>query len=154
MRRTPGVTAVARTARAQVLLRRSRRAGGAIVDAAPPGYAIPLDVMVVQPRPYARCAPRGARELGRLGRGTVLLSRTSARLRRLGVGDRLNLTGGSELRVAGIVDDDLAGAAELVLSRSQAGGDTGGQGSCWSRPRGRTGSSAGSRETPPRAYGA
>jgi hypothetical protein len=121
LRSTPGVTVVARTARTQALLRRSRRAGGAIVDAAPPGYAIPLDVLVVQPRTYARVLPQIRAELRRLRRGTALLSRTSARLRRLGVGDRLTLADGIDLRVAGIVDDDLAGLGELVLSRRQAG---------------------------------
>ena len=119
------MTTVARTARTQSLLRRSRRAGGAVVDAAPPGYAIPLDVLVVQPRTYARVLPPMRAELRRLRRGTALLSRTSARVRRLGVGDRLILAGGADLRVAGIVDDDLAALGEVVLSRGQAGGRDG-----------------------------
>lgn len=122
IRRMPGVGTVARTARTQVLLRRSRRARGTTVDAAPRGYAIPLDVLVVRPRPYAEVLPEARPEIDRLRRGTVLLSRSSARLRRLGVGDRLDVVGAGELRVAGVVDDQLAGLAELVLSGSQAGG--------------------------------
>jgi hypothetical protein len=122
VRRTPGVGTVARTARTQVLLRRGTRARGATVDAAPPGYAIPLDVLVVRPRPYADVLPEARPDIHRLRRGTALLSRSSARLRRLGVGDRLNVVGAGELRVAGIVDDQLAGLAELVLTTSRAAG--------------------------------
>ena len=118
LRRVAGVTAVARTARTQALLRRSRRGDGATVDTVPSGYAIPLDALVVQPRAYARVVPEARGELAPLRRGSALLSRTSARLRRLGVGGRLDVAGGSELRVAGVVDDQLAALAEVVLSRA------------------------------------
>jgi hypothetical protein len=121
--RTPGVTAVAGTARAQVLLRRSARAGGATVHTAPGGHAFPLDVLVVRPSSYAKVLPPTARPaLRRLRRGTALLSRTSARLRRLGPGGRLILAGGRRLRVAGVVDDDLVRTAELVVRPGDAGG--------------------------------
>jgi hypothetical protein len=122
LRRTAGVTAIARTARTQAMLRRSRRADGTTVDAVPRGYAIPLDVLVVQPHAYAEVLSPARREIRRLRRGTALLSRTSARLRRLRVGDRLGLAGGRELRVAGVVDDALVGFAELVLTGRDAGG--------------------------------
>jgi D-alanyl-D-alanine carboxypeptidase len=122
LRRAPGVTAVAWTARTQGLLRRSRRAGGGTVDSVHQGYAIPLDALVVQPQAYADVLPQTGREIRRLRRGTALLSGTSARLRRLGVGDRLSLAGGRALRVAGIVDDELVGFAELVLTGRDAGG--------------------------------
>jgi D-alanyl-D-alanine carboxypeptidase-like protein/MacB-like protein len=118
--RTPGVEIVARTARTQVLLRRSNRAGGATVDVTPPGYAIPLDAWAVQTAPLARMLPEARAELHRLRPGAVLLSRTSARVRRLGVGDSLTLADGQKLRVAGVLPDDLAGLAEVVVSRRQA----------------------------------
>jgi hypothetical protein len=121
LRRTAGVSAVAGTARTQVLLRRSRRASGSTVDAVPAGYAIPLDVLVVQPRGYANVLPRVRREFRRLRPGTALLSRTSARLRRLGAGDRMSVSSGRALRIAGIVDDALVGFAELVLTARDAG---------------------------------
>jgi D-alanyl-D-alanine carboxypeptidase-like protein len=120
--RGPGVSAVALTERTQALMRASRRAGGPTVDRVPTGYAIPLDVMVVQPREYADVLHRGAAEIRRLRRGTALLSRSSARLRRLAEGDRLALAGGRRLRIAGTVDDELVGFAEVVLTRSDAGG--------------------------------
>ena len=116
VRRLSGVTAVARTARTRALLRRSSSAGRGTVDAVPEGFAIPLDAMVAQPQAYADVLPQAGQEFRRLRRGTALLSRTSARLRRLGVGDRLTLAGGRELRVAGIVDDEVVGFAELVLT--------------------------------------
>ena len=122
LRSADGVTAVARTGRTHVLLRSSARKGGAVVDAAPTGYAFPLDVLVVRPRAYAEVLPRAAAALRRLRPGTALLSRTSARLRRLGAGDRLTLVGGRTLRVADIVDDELVRAAEVVLHRSDARG--------------------------------
>jgi D-alanyl-D-alanine carboxypeptidase-like protein len=121
LRRAPGVSAVAVTERTQALMRASRRAGGPTVDRVPEGYAIPLDVMVVQPREYADVLHRGAAEIRRLRRGTALLSRSSARLRRLAEGDRLALAGGRRLRIAGTVDDELVGFAEVVLTRSDTG---------------------------------
>jgi D-alanyl-D-alanine carboxypeptidase len=121
LRRVHGVTAVARTGRTQALLRRSAGKGGAPVDAAPRGYAFPLDVLVVRPRSYAEVLPRAAPALRSLRPRTALLSRTSARLRRLESGDRLTLAGGHELRVAGVVDDELVRAAELVLRHGDAG---------------------------------
>jgi hypothetical protein len=127
LRRARGVTAVARTGRTQALLRISARKGGAPVDAAPAGYAFPLDVLVVRPRAYAEVLPGGARALRGLRPGSALLSRTSARLRRLGRGDRLTLAGGRTLRVAGVVDDELVRAAELVLRPSDAGPSRAGQ---------------------------
>ena len=125
LRRVPGVTAVARTARTQALLQRSRRGNGATVDAAPSGYAIPLDALVVQPRAYARVVPEAREELAPLRRGSALLSRTSARLRRLDVGGRMDVAGSAQLRVAGVIDDQLAALAEVVLSRGQGGGRPG-----------------------------
>jgi D-alanyl-D-alanine carboxypeptidase len=115
LRRTAGVTSVARTQRTQVLLKRSERNGGGAVDSAPAGYAFPLDVLVVRPRAYAAVLSDRAAPVRRLRRGTALLSRTSARIRRLGSGDRLTLVGGRTLRVAAVVDDDLVRRAEVVL---------------------------------------
>jgi hypothetical protein len=122
-RRAPGVTAVARTGRTQLLLTRSTTRAGRGVDAAPTGYAIPLDTLVVRPPAYAAVLPPDARALARALRpGTALLTRTSARVRRLDTGDRLELATGPTLQVAGIVADHLALDAELVLRPRDAGG--------------------------------
>jgi D-alanyl-D-alanine carboxypeptidase len=121
LRRADGVAAVARMGRTQALLSRSTRKGGATVDAAPSGYAFPLDVLVVRPSAYAAVLPGAAPALRDLWPRRALLSRTSAQLRRLGSGDRLRLAGGRRLRVAGVVDDELVRTAELVLRPSDAG---------------------------------
>jgi hypothetical protein len=121
VRRADGVTEVATTSRTQLLLRRSRRAGGETVQKVPSGYAIPIDTLVVQPRMLARVLPEAARELRALDSGGILLSRTSLRLRSARMGDRLILTGGRELRVAGIVEDDVVGMAEAVVTGRNAG---------------------------------
>jgi D-alanyl-D-alanine carboxypeptidase len=122
VRRAPGVTSVTRTGRTQVLLTRSARRSGGVVDAPPPGYGIPLDAVVVRPGAYAAVLPPEARAVARtLRRGTALLTRTSARVRRLDNGDRIRLATGRTLRVAGVIDDHLALDAELVLRSDDAG---------------------------------
>jgi hypothetical protein len=121
LRETPGVTAVARTARSQLLLRRTTGRGGRVVQAARSGYAFPLDVLVVRPRAYARVlSAEAARTMRRLRPGTAVLSRTSSRLREVGVGGRLSFSDGRRLRVVGIVDDDVVRTAELVVGPRDA----------------------------------
>ena len=114
LRRSSAVEALADTARTQWLLRRSTTAGGRVVDAPRAGYAVPLDTYVVDPRAYARVT--GERAFASLRSGRVLLSESSARLRRLGRGGRITLTGGRTVSVAGVVPDDLARDAEVVAS--------------------------------------
>lgn len=122
-RRAPGVTAVARTGRTQMPMTRSTSGAGRVVDAPPRGYAIPLDALVVRPAAYAAVLPPDARAAARALRpGTALLTRSSARVRRLDTGDRLELATGRALRVASIVADHLALDAELVLRPGDAGG--------------------------------
>src|SRR5215213_8257583 len=81
-------------------------------DALP--ISLPLDTYVVEPGAYERAVGNDA--FGRLRSGRVLLSEASARLRRLDAGDRLTLTGGRTVAVAGVVPDDVARGAELVAS--------------------------------------
>ncbi len=117
LRRAPAVEALTRIERTQVLLRRSTTAGGRVRDAPPAGYALPLDALVVTPRGYAAVAAAGnAAPVAGLRRGRVLLSRAGARLRRVGRGGRLRTVAGRTLTVAGVVPDDLARDAELVVA--------------------------------------
>ncbi len=123
LRGTPGVSAVTRTARTQLLLRRTTGPGGTTVQAARSGYAFPLDVLVVRPRSYVRVLPaEAAGTMRRLRPGTALLSRTSSRLREVGVGGRLMSSDGRRLRVVGVVDDDVVRTAELVVHARDAAG--------------------------------
>jgi hypothetical protein len=114
LRRHQAVDALTLTWRTQRLLRRTERASGRAADAGPSGYAIPLDALVVQPRAYAQVT--GAGEARELRSGRVLLSETSARVRRAARGDRLVLTDGRSPRVASVVADDVARESELVLA--------------------------------------
>jgi hypothetical protein len=114
LRRSRAVDAIAEVSRTQWLLRRTATAAGRVVDAPRRGYAFPLDTFVVDPRAYARVT--GDAALERLRGGRVLLSQASARLRRLGTGDRITVTGGRTVVVAGVIADDMARGAELVAS--------------------------------------
>lgn len=77
--------------------------------------AVDLDVLGITPQTYAPFVPDEAREtITALRVDTAILSRTSSALRGLGVGDLLAF-GGRRLRVIGVLDDELVGAAELVV---------------------------------------
>jgi hypothetical protein len=114
LRRSGAVEALAELSRTQWLLRRSVTAGGRVVDAPRSGYAIPLDVLVVDPRAHARVT--GTDALGALRRGRVLLSEPSARLRRLERGDRMTLADGRRVVIGGVVAAGVARGAEVVAS--------------------------------------
>ena len=115
--------AIERTAlvgRGAALLRSARAAGGRVVQRVPAGYGIPLDVVSVEPRNYAAVLPPGQRRpVARLRRGQALLSRTSARLRRVGEGGTLHLEDGRLLRVVSVVPDEVAQFSELLVARSE-----------------------------------
>jgi hypothetical protein len=103
------VVAVSELSRTQRLLRTGVR----------PGYAVPLDALIVAPQTYARMVAADDRAaVRRLRSGTVLLSRTAAALRRRSRGDRLRLASGRSVWIAGVVSDDTARQAEVVLPRA------------------------------------
>jgi hypothetical protein len=82
----------------------------------PGGPVIPVETMAVEPRAYASAVgPPGARLNAMLDNG-VVLSRSGARLRKLGAGDQLELTGGRALRVRGVVDDRMLAGYEAAVS--------------------------------------
>lgn len=81
------------------------------------GFVIPLDVMAFDPDSYLAFLPKSAGvDFAELEEGEALLGSTSAAIRELGHGDVLSLADGTELTVAGVVDDALVGAAEVVVS--------------------------------------
>jgi hypothetical protein len=86
------------------------------------GYrVIPVEVMAVDPVAYASAAGRAGDGLRRALQHGVVLSQTSASLRRLGVGGKLRVTGGTTLTVSGIIDDQLLAGYEAAVSRPLAG---------------------------------
>lgn len=98
----------------------SRDASGAVVDAPPPGWTIPLETIAVDPSSYAALvadadADADAVAVAFLTPGQGLLGETSAELRGIGAGGQLDLGTGATVTVAGVVPDDLVGGAELVV---------------------------------------
>lgn len=109
--KVPDVVGVTSVRGGAIDLRRSLDGDGRVVDEPPQGWAIPLDAIAVDTATYAGVA---GREVAGLGPGQALLGRTSGRVRRVGAGAALEVDGGS-VTVAGVVDDALVGAAELVF---------------------------------------
>jgi hypothetical protein len=104
-------------------------ADGRPVDRPRPGATVPLETIGFDPATYPGLLPASARAaFARLRPGEALLGATSARLRRLGPGGRLRLAPGPGqagtgrwLTVAGVVHDDLVGAAEVAVTTAGAG---------------------------------
>ncbi len=98
----------------------SRDADGRLVDRTELGWHLPLDTLAIDPAGYAPFLPPGAAATVRaLTPGQVLLTESSARLRRLGVGARLRL-GGHDLTVGGIIGDADGAGAELLVTTADA----------------------------------
>ena len=120
VRALTGVKRVLPVVAGTVWLTESRSAAGALVDRAPDGMAIPLDVAgasVARLGPFL--PPRDARWLAPLAHGRALLGQTSARVRRLGRGGVLDF-GRRRVIVAGVVPDSDIGAHELFVSTREA----------------------------------
>jgi hypothetical protein len=118
LRTHPGVAAATPVGRGAVLLRTGVDADGRVVQRVRAGYAVPLDVLAVDPDGYAATLAEPQRvPFAKLRPGTAILSTTSAGLRRLGVGGVLRLAGGRRLRVVGVVDDATLRDAEVTLAR-------------------------------------
>jgi hypothetical protein len=98
------------------------RRGGAIVQAAPPGWRIPMSATALEPG-WARGLV-GATAADALARGQLVLGAATARLRGAQIGDDVDVLGWDSrvhtLRVGALVPDARAGASELVLSLSSA----------------------------------
>lgn len=84
----------------------------------PPGLAVPVEVAAVDAAQYRAFLPPADRSaLAGLAGGGALLGRTGAELRRIGPGGTLTF-GGNTLRVEGIIEDELIGAHEVLVSRA------------------------------------
>jgi hypothetical protein len=77
---------------------------------------IPVETMAVVPHAYAAAVGRSGDRLETQLQAGVVLSRTGAGLRKLRVGDPLELAGGRTLRVRGVVDDHVLGGYEAAIS--------------------------------------
>lgn len=96
-------------------------ANGAAVDRPGEGRTIPLDAIAIDCDSWSVVAPVvDATAVCGLEPDEALLSATSARLRRLSAGATMTLAGGRILRVAGVVEDHVVGAAEVVVPAGSA----------------------------------
>ena len=84
------------------------------------GYrVIPVETIAVEPSAYAPAVGRAGAQLDSMLTTGVVLSRTAASLRKLRVGQRLQLTKRRALEVSGVVDDHLLGGYEAAISVEQ-----------------------------------
>lgn len=94
---------------------------GRPIDAPPPGLVIPLDALAVDPVTYAPFFDKAAQaQLRALRPGEALLGTTSAVIRRAGPGSVLELANGARVTVAGVIADQVVGAAEVVVDHTSA----------------------------------
>jgi hypothetical protein len=120
----PGVAASTVVAGEQLGLVASWDELGAPVDSLDDGWQIPLDVLGIEPAGFAAFATADAETFAALGPDQALLTRTSADLRDVGVGGRLQIVGddglGGEVTVVGVVDDEAGAGAEVLVDRATA----------------------------------
>jgi D-alanyl-D-alanine carboxypeptidase-like protein len=117
LRQRTEVAAATVLGRGVVLLRVTRDDRGRVVQRVRSGYAIPLDAIAVNPRRYARTVPGDAQAaFAGLRRGTIVISQTESRLRRVGVGATFDLADGRRARVAAVVDDAVLRNAEVAVA--------------------------------------
>jgi hypothetical protein len=110
-----GVAGVTEVRGDELRLTGEHDARGRSMLALPPGAAIPIDALAIDPTGYSRDVPgRTAALVRSLPRDGALLGATSARLRGIGVGGSLTF-GATTVRVTGVVTDSLVGAAEVVV---------------------------------------
>jgi hypothetical protein len=116
---TDGIVAATTTRSATVGLTGSVAADGTPRDVLTDGWRIPVTLIAIDPVGWARhLAGTLERDdlmaLGRLAPGRVVLSESSARLRGLGEGARVDLAGARGLEVVGVVTDSAAAGYEFV----------------------------------------
>lgn len=83
------------------------------LDTGDDDWVVPLDALAIDPTDHAPFDTDGS--LSVLEPGTVVLGASSASFREVGVGDTLTIDG-SSFRVAGVVPDEVIGAAEVVFT--------------------------------------
>lgn len=117
----PSVAASTIVRRGPVDLVRSTDCEGVPVDEPAPGFVIPIDAVAFDPTTYPAVMPAAHQaDLAGLGDEEVLLGATSARVRRLGPGATLTFARGTTFTVAGVVDDEVVGGAEVALTTGGA----------------------------------
>lgn len=116
VRDLPTVRAVA-VVRSGTLWLDSWRDRSGPTTAATAGFRIPVEAAAVSPRRYLGFVPPADRAaIEALTDGGAVMGATGAELRDVGAGGALRF-GSRSIRIEGIVDDELVGAHEVVVSR-------------------------------------
>ena len=116
LERTPGVREATTIVAGVDWLRRSRAPDGTLMDAPGRGFAIPLEVALVEPREYARFVPAAERDvILSLRPGDFLLAETESRLRGYGQGLELRLADRS-VSVSAVVSDVATNGYEALAT--------------------------------------
>ncbi len=119
VRSIPGVVAATVVRAGNVGLVGSWDRSGVLVYRVQNGYSVPLEAMVLDLKTYRSFVPLGdANIFDSLGEREVLLSATSARIRGVGAGGRLELSDGTVLVVRAVVHDARIGGGELAVADS------------------------------------
>jgi D-alanyl-D-alanine carboxypeptidase len=117
VRRLPSIGRITVVAEDNVWLARSWSAAGELVDNPPRPYLIPLDAAAIDLASFAPFLPPADRTaLAAVENGEGILGSTSASVRGLGPGAILDFGGAEQVRIAGVLPDELVGAAELLVS--------------------------------------
>lgn len=112
----PSVVGVAAVRGGTIDLTGTRDDSGQTVDELVDGWAIPLDAIAIDAASYATFLSAAVADpVRRLQPGLALLGSTSAGLRRIGPGGTVLLAGAGARSISVVMDDELVGAAELVL---------------------------------------
>jgi hypothetical protein len=122
VRRLPAIDAVAVVRSDTAWMARSFDAEGRLVDDPRQPFDIPIEASAIEPADLAAFLPVAYRPVvARLQRGEGVISESSARVRRIGVGGTIEMrtapgVGAVPVRVAAVLPDDLVGATELMVA--------------------------------------
>lgn len=90
------------------------------IERATNGHAFPIESILINPKTYPYFVPEEFYSLiNGLGPNEAILSRTSAKLRKINVGGTLEFSDKTQLKVRAIVDDIVIGGAELAVIGSK-----------------------------------